>query len=76
MPPNPDEIARFLDELCAYMHDLNQWGQVADYIPELASIDPAQFGIAVALADGRILRSGQAGVGFSIQSISKVFSEL
>ena len=74
MPPNPDEIARFLDELCAHMHDLNQWGQVANYIPELARIDPAQFGIAVALADGRILRSGQADVGFSIQSISKVFS--
>ncbi len=74
MPPSQDKIARFLDELCAYVHDLNQWGQVADYIPEIASIDPAQFGIEVALPDGRILRSGQADVGFSIQSISKVFS--
>ena len=74
MPPNPDEIAGFLTELSADLHGLNQWGQVADYIPELARIDPAQFGIAVALADGRMLRAGAADTGFSIQSISKVFS--
>ncbi len=49
-------------------------GQVADYIPELAKVDPNQFGIAVALADGRLLSAGDADTCFSIQSISKVFA--
>ena len=48
-------------------------GQVATYIPELAKIDPAQFGIAVALPDGSTLTAGDAATPFSIQSISKVF---
>jgi glutaminase len=70
----PEDIAQFLSDLSAEVHALDQWGQVADYIPELAKIDPRQFGIAVALADGRIVSAGQAGQGFSIQSVSKVFT--
>ncbi|MFD1103745.1 glutaminase [Sphingobium olei] len=50
------------------------WGEVASYIPELAKVDPAQFGIAIATADGRMLVGGDADTGFSIQSISKVFA--
>ncbi|MGL4319638.1 MAG: glutaminase A, partial [Paracoccaceae bacterium] len=48
-------------------------GQVATYIPELAKVDPAHFGIAVALPDGTTLTAGDAATPFSIQSISKVF---
>lgn len=49
-------------------------GKVADYIPELARIDPDQFGIAVALANGRVFTAGSAETPFSIQSVSKVFA--
>lgn len=49
-------------------------GIVADYIPELAAIDPAQFGMALVLADGEEISVGDAAVPFSIQSISKVFA--
>nr|WP_319385367.1 glutaminase [uncultured Roseibium sp.] len=49
-------------------------GKVATYIPELASVDPDQFGIAVALEDGRLMTAGNADVPFSIQSVSKVFA--
>lgn len=49
-------------------------GKVAAYIPMLAEVDPACFGIAVELADGRSFVGGDAQVGFSIQSISKVFA--
>ncbi len=49
-------------------------GKVATYIPELAGIDPDQFGIAVALADGGVFSAGDAEVPFSIQSVSKVFA--
>lgn len=49
-------------------------GEVATYIPELANVDPNQFGLAVALANGQLLSVGDADVPFSIQSISKVFT--
>ncbi|MBB3382174.1 MULTISPECIES: glutaminase [unclassified Rhizobium] len=48
-------------------------GKVADYIPELAKVDPKQFGMAIATVDGKVYSIGDAGVPFSIQSISKVF---
>ncbi len=49
-------------------------GQVATYIPELANVDPNQFGIAVVEADGNVAAAGESDVPFSIQSISKVFT--
>ncbi len=49
-------------------------GKVATYIPELACIDPARFGMAVATADGQLFCVGDAEVPFSIQSVSKVFT--
>jgi glutaminase len=49
-------------------------GQVATYIPSLAGVDPAQFGIAVVTEDGEAFTGGDAETPFSIQSISKVFA--
>lgn len=72
--PSPQALQDFLDQLSADIHARADWGKVADYIPELADIDPAQFGIAVAMADGSLCQAGAAKVGFSIQSVSKVFS--
>jgi glutaminase len=48
-------------------------GRVADYIPQLARIDPRRFGLAVVTLDGKLHAAGDAEVPFSIQSISKVF---
>lgn len=49
-------------------------GRVADYIPALAEVSPRQFGMSVALPDGTLVSTGDSGVKFSIQSISKVFT--
>lgn len=49
-------------------------GAVATYIPELASVDPSAFGLAVITADGRIACGGDCDQPFSIQSVSKVFT--
>lgn len=49
-------------------------GAVADYIPGLAAVDPKQFGIAVATAEGQVYGDGDVGVPFAIESISKVFA--
>lgn len=48
-------------------------GKPASYIPELAKVDPDQFGIALATIDGEVYAVGDADVEFTIQSISKAF---
>ena len=67
-------LDQFLQDLDRDIRAEGDWGAVADYIPELGRIDPGQFGMAVALADGQVLTAGQADQGFSIQSVSKVFA--
>ncbi len=49
-------------------------GEVASYIPELARVDPAKFGVQATTIDGRTFSFGDAKEPFSIQSIAKVFS--
>ncbi len=49
-------------------------GRVADYIPQLAHVDPHKFGMAVCDTSGGIACVGDAAERFSIQSISKVFT--
>jgi len=48
-------------------------GEVANYIPELARVDPDSFAIAVVAVDGRSLAVGDAELPFTIQSASKPF---
>jgi len=66
-------IADHLAEIAAEMTSRTDRGQVADYIPELAAIDPNQFGISVTLPDGTQHSVGDTTTPFSIQSVSKVF---
>src|SRR5258708_1843474 len=49
-------------------------GAVATYIPELGKADGAQFGIAVATADGEVFTAGNWEHEFTIQSICKPFA--
>ena len=49
-------------------------GRVADYIPELAKVNPNKFAIAITTIDGETVCAGDAHEPFSIQSLSKVFS--
>lgn len=48
-------------------------GAPADYIPELAKVDPSLFGIAVTTIDGHTHAVGDASQLFTIQSVSKAF---
>ncbi len=63
-----------LSEIAADMAARTDRGQPADYIPELAAVNPAQFGISICLADGTQLSAGDSATPFSIQSVSKVFA--
>lgn len=49
-------------------------GELAHYIPELAHVDPDQFGLCIHTIQGSTFSQGHADVPFSIQSISKVFT--
>ncbi|CBW75896.1 Glutaminase (EC 3.5.1.2) [Mycetohabitans rhizoxinica HKI 454] len=58
-------------------HDITPWlgkGRVADYIPELAKVDPLHFGMAIVTLRDEVFCVGDAWVPFSIQSISKLFA--
>ncbi len=50
-------------------------GKNADYIPYLAHVDSKLFGIAIVTTDNQVLTMGDIDYSFSIQSISKVFSQ-
>lgn len=66
-------VQRYLDQIRA-QHVDDADGAVADYIPELATVDPDRFGLSLSLADGYIYESGDAAVEFTIQSVSKPFT--
>lgn len=52
----------------------NSGGTVADYIPELSKANPADFGMAIATAKGKLFSVGDSEVPFTIQSVSKAFA--
>lgn len=66
-------VQRYLDRIWAE-HAGDREGKLADYIPELASVDPAGFALSLSTADGFIYESGDAALEFTIQSISKPFT--
>ena len=49
-------------------------GANADYIKELANVDPNIFGIALVTTDGQVYTMGDIESMVSIQSVSKVFT--
>lgn len=55
-------------------HANDTGGTNASYIPYLASVDPALFGVCVVTADGDVFEAGDTGFEFALESISKVFS--
>lgn len=63
-----------------YLHGLlercraQDGGAVADYIPELARVDPELTGICLATIDGHVYEAGDTRAPFTIQSISKPFA--
>lgn len=67
-------MQNILDQIVATVGASKGRGNVADYIPQLACVDPNQFAITVAMADGRVFSAGHSDQLFSIQSISKVFT--
>jgi len=66
-------IQKALDEAFEKFKDLKE-GKNADYIKELARVDPNIYGIAIVTTDGTVYTKGDLQSTVSIQSISKVFT--
>jgi len=69
----PSDLQEIVEEIHAALAPSFGAGTVADYIPQLAHVDPKRFGLAVATLDGAVHAAGDAAEPFSIQSISKAF---
>jgi glutaminase len=69
----PDLVQNYLDRIVAE-HAAITDGRLADYIPELARVDPRGLGLALSSSDGHVYSSGDAAVEFTIQSASKPFT--
>lgn len=69
---DPDPIR---DALAAVVerHRGDTSGEVARYIPELATVDPDGFGAVVVSVHGSVHRAGDSERPFTIQSVSKPF---
>lgn len=66
-------VQRYLDRILDEHRQLRD-GALASYIPELTRVDPDGFGLSLSSSDGYVYESGDAGVEFTIQSISKPFT--
>lgn len=69
-----DDLQTIVEDIAAEMTQAEHRGAVADYIPDLASVSPKNFGIAIVGMDGQKYVAGDADMSFSIQSITKVFA--
>ena len=65
-------IPSYLDEVLQSVA-ADRTGVLANYIPELAEVDPDRLGASIAMVDGELYASGDTDSLFTIQSISKPF---
>ncbi|MDE1160122.1 MAG: glutaminase [Neorhizobium sp.] len=68
------DLQAIVDEIHGKLTPRLGEGKVADYIPQLAHVDPKKFGISVITVDGDVYKAGDCDMPFSIQSVSKVFT--
>lgn len=68
------EYQSILNEIYSKISRGEDGGEVASYIPELACINPSKFGVHLSTIKGEEAENGDSEEGFSIQSITKVFS--
>jgi len=65
-------IPSYLDEVLQSVA-ADRTGVLANYIPELAEVDPERLGASIAMVDGELYASGDTDSLLTIQSISKPF---
>ncbi|MDA7501731.1 glutaminase [Chitinophagales bacterium] len=68
------DYSKIIQEIGEQVSAENDHGNVADYIPELAFVDPDRFGIYLLSNDGTGSGWGNYEQQFSLQSVNKVFA--
>lgn len=68
------EYQTILDEIYDSLKNVENTGEVASYIPELAKLPKDRLGIHLQLLSGENYSAGDATEKFSIQSVSKVLT--
>jgi len=69
----PSPLLKVINDLHSKYKSLKE-GIVANYIPELAKVNPDLFSISIVTVDGQVYQVGDYQQLFTIQSISKVFA--
>ncbi|WP_010097235.1 glutaminase [Ornithinibacillus scapharcae] len=67
-------LQEYVDDWVAFYRKAAKEGEVASYIPILAEANPKHLGIAIHGKNGINITSGDVGIHFTLQSISKVIS--
>jgi glutaminase len=68
------DYQKIIDQLHQEIRQMDDPGEVATYIPELAKVPASKFGIHLSTLDGRHFGAGDFQEKFSIQSVAKVLS--
>ena len=68
------QYQQILNEINQELKVYERLGEIANYIPELANVNPDKFGVHLSHIDGGNYSLGDSKEKFSIQSISKVLS--
>lgn len=68
--PSENELQNLVNKL-HNKYRKNDEGKLTDYIPELATVNPNKFGIAITTVEGDTVTAGDFEECFTIQSISK-----
>lgn len=66
--------SEIIKEIYLELSEIEDKGELASYIPELANVNPGKFGIHITTTDNYEFGVGDFTDRFSIQSIAKVFS--
>ncbi len=66
-------VSKMLEELYIEFREKENNGVLANYIPELAKVDPSKLGIVLTTVDGYQYRFGDTDTFFTLQSVSKPF---
>lgn len=68
--PDFKRFTRHIEEIFEAVADDDD-GQVADYIPQLARVQPNQFAVSICTIDGQSMQFGNAETPFTLQSSCK-----
>jgi len=69
-----ENYKKIIEDIYLELKNVDDTGEVANYISELATVSPDNFGVNITTTNKENFGVGDFNTKFSIQSISKVFA--